>query len=76
MAAYEMATCLVHDRAGAAVDHDPVAPGRMEKARQLIDSDSLLHAMGKARLLDAQKMRVQRYAPAAAPKQIAASAVI
>jgi tetratricopeptide (TPR) repeat protein len=71
---YEMATCLITIALVQRLTDGQLLPEHVEKARELIESDTLLHAIGKARLLDAQRSRLQRYAATVAPKQVAAPA--
>ncbi len=70
----EMANCLVTTALAHWRSEAVWLPDYVEKARQLIESDSLLHAAGKRRLLEALANRLERYGVAGAAERLVAQA--
>jgi hypothetical protein len=66
----EMATCLVTTALAHWRSEGVWLPDYVERARQLIESDCLLHAAGKRRLLDAQAKRLERCGVAVAERLV------
>lgn len=68
----ETATCLVTMALAQWLVEAAWTPEYVNRARLLIESDSLLHATAKRRFLEVQTARVERHRRAVAPERVAA----